>query len=338
MKPRSGGSAAAQDSTTHQRSTLSAALCGVLCAALSACGGGHQAATGPGTTSTELAAPRTKAGTLPAHQAPVPAANPVIQELSAGSPPPPPLAAALASAYTGVYWGVSAGGAGGADRIILWVHPDGRVGGQVEVQPEHVVMVLPFASNSPPETPRATVEVKDTAGQPWGRVELHGKLEHGQRTISATITPANDGARQTMVLEPLTFDNHWVEAGALTPIMFDLVVSTDKPRQSDRLAGTLHVSRDASTGDIAINGTFTYPDEGDRAGSIKLHANLRPTDVDGLYSARTDITIDNGQPFTLDGHAITVPAESDETPAILSLTGLAEGRSFRLIAGAGNFH
>ena len=325
----------------HRRSALSAALCGVLCAALSACGGGHQGATGPGTASAELAAPSTKAGTQPAQQAPGPVANPVIQELSASSPPPPPppppVAAALASAYTGVYSSRSAA----SRRIQLWVHPDGRVGGQVEVQPDQVVSVLPFASNSPPETPRATVELKDTAGQPWGRVELHGKLERGQRSISVTITPANDGARQAVVLEPLTPDNHWVEAGALTPFMFDLVVSTDKTRQSETPDGTLHVSRDASTGVIAINGTFTYPSEGGRAESIKLRANLRPTDVDGLYSARTDITLDNGQPFTLDGHAITRAAEPDETdgtPALLILTGLAEGRSFRLLAWAGRVH
>ena len=113
---------------------------------------------------------------------------------------------------------------------------------------------------------------------------------------------------------------------------------TDKPRESDRLDGTLHVSRDASTSVIAINGTFTDPSAGDPAGAIKLHANLRPTDVDGLYSARTDITIDNGQTFTLDGHAISRAAEPDLMPAMLILTGLAEGRSFRLIAGVGKVH
>ena len=99
-----------------------------------------------------------------------------------------------------------------------------------------------------------------------------------------------------------------------------------------------NASGDASTGVIAINGTFTYTREGDQAESIKLHANLRPIDGDGLYSARTDITIDNGQPFTLDGHAITRAAEPDETPALLLLTGLAEGRSFRLMAGVGKVH
>jgi hypothetical protein len=309
-----------------QASMPSAALCGLLCAALTGCGGGGgggDQAAGSHVAATELAAPTADAGhtTVPSTsgKSPNPGAPPVAQP-TAGGAATSTTAVRVASPYTGIYYGKKR--KEGSSRVTLWVHPDGRIGGRIDI-PGNAdgIDQAPLAGEWPANQLQAKADVLDAAGKILGHLDLDSTRLADKQKIDATLRRDHGGTLERIALKRLNPAPAWNSRQSIHPAF--IVVSGVTPPSDD--GGTpLQISHDASTGDTVVRGTIK---DGDR--EITLQARMQPTDIEGMYSAETAVTVTdrNGHallPTTqLQGYAYAFQ-ESDNPYPILLLSGARE--------------
>ncbi|OIQ78989.1 hypothetical protein GALL_392930 [mine drainage metagenome] len=281
---------------TPTSTMLSATLCGLLCLALTGCGGKHDAE--PADDAGYTHAPTT--GT----------------------------AAPAASRYTGFY----AGFIGGRSSMVsLLIDPDGRISGYLVGKPlgHTTAQMLPISALWPSHGKQATLELSDAAGQPLGRLELDAVDYTTKRILNVTLTGAHGGQSEKGSLDQGFADFSLATRGSMTPNIVVSTVSNHKVVMKSP-TGKLNISREDSIGDIEVSGTIHEGTE-----TLELHANLRPTKVLGAYSAHiTTTSIVNGQSSTVEmtGHAYAEAGVKGKEPPHLLIGGTDSGRFLYLTA------